>query len=32
MLGVRIIFAVAVINLIFLASELAVNVIRSFIG
>ena len=32
MLGARIIFGVAVLNLIFLFSELALNVIRSFTG
>ena len=32
MLGVRIIFGVAVINLMFLISELSLNVIRSFTG
>jgi len=32
MLGVRIIFGVAIINLLFLVSELSINVIRSFTG
>jgi len=32
MLGAKIVLAVAVVNLLFLCTELAINVLRAFIG